>query len=217
MEKIGILIVDDHAVVRDGLAAMLARQGDFSVVGEAENGLEAVEKAATLQPDVVLMDLRMPELDGVESMRRIQASQPDVRFLVLTTYDTDEYIFDAIEAGAKGYLLKDASRNELFEAIRVVNRGESLIQPGMVSRVLDRFAQLSRQASQTGGPQALSEREVEVLRLMAKGAANKEIAAGLFISESTVKTHVTNIFQKLEVNHRTEAVTKAMSKGIITL
>jgi DNA-binding NarL/FixJ family response regulator len=217
MEKIGILIVDDHAVVRDGLAAMLARQGDFSVVGEAENGLEAVEKAATLQPDVVLMDLRMPELDGVESMRRIQASQPDVRFLVLTTYDTDEYIFDAIEAGAKGYLLKDASRNELFEAIRVVNRGESLIQPGMVSRVLDRFAQLSRQASQTGGPQALSEREVEVLRLMAKGAANKEITAGLFISESTVKTHVTNIFQKLEVNHRTEAVTKAMSKGIITL
>ena len=217
MEKIGILIVDDHAVVRDGLAAMLARQGDFSVVGEAQNGLEAVEKAAALQPDVVLMDLRMPELDGVESMRRIRASQPDVRFLVLTTYDTDEYIFDAIEAGAKGYLLKDASRDELFEAIRVVNRGESLIQPGMVSRVLDRFAQLSRQASQTGGPQALSEREVEVLRLMAKGAANKEIAAGLFISESTVKTHVTNIFQKLEVNHRTEAVTKAMSKGIITL
>jgi two-component system NarL family response regulator len=217
MEKIGILIVDDHAVVRDGLAAMLARQGDFSVVGEAQNGLEAVEKAAALQPDVVLMDLRMPELDGVESMRRIRASQPDVRFLVLTTYDTDEYIFDAIEAGAKGYLLKDASRDELFEAIRVVNRGESLIQPGMVSRVLDRFAQLSRQASQSGGPQALSEREVEVLRLMAKGAANKEIAAGLFISESTVKTHVTNIFQKLEVNHRTEAVTKAMSKGIITL
>ena len=152
MEKIGILIVDDHAVVRDGLAAMLARQGDFSVVGEAQNGLEAVEKAAALQPDVVLMDLRMPELDGVESMRRIRASQPDVRFLVLTTYDTDEYIFDAIEAGAKGYLLKDASRDELFEAIRVVNRGESLIQPGMVSRVLDRFAQLSRQAAQTGGP-----------------------------------------------------------------
>ncbi|MAF38806.1 MAG: DNA-binding response regulator [Chloroflexi bacterium] len=217
MEKIGILIVDDHAVVRDGLVAMLARQGDFAVVGEAKNGLEAVEKAVALRPDVVLMDLRMPELDGVEAMRRIRADEPDVRFIVLTTYDTDEYIFDAIEAGAKGYLLKDASREELFDAIRVVHRGESLIQPQVVSRVLDRFAQLSRQAAQGGGPQALSEREVEVLRLMAKGAANKEIAAGLFISESTVKTHVTNIFQKLEVNHRTEAVTKAMAKGIITL
>ena len=140
-----------------------------------------------------------------------------MKFLVLTTYDTDEYIFDAIEAGAKGYLLKDASRDELFQAVRGVYRGDSQVEPGVASKVLDRLAQLSRQTGRGSDPQSLSEREMEVLRMMASGAANKQIAAGLSISESTVKTHVTNIFQKLEVNHRTEAVTKAMSRGIIKL
>ncbi len=214
METIKILIVDDHTVVRDGLAVMLGRREDFAVVGEAKNGLEAVERARELQPDVILMDLRMPELDGVEAMRRIRAEDSVVKFIVLTTFDTDEYIFDAIEAGAKGYLLKDASREDLFEAVRAVHRGESLIQPGVAARVLDRFAQLSRQ---TVAPDALSEREAGVLRLMAQGTANKEIAASLSISESTVKTHVANIFQKLEVTNRTEAVTKAMARGIIKL
>ena len=212
METINILIVDDHTVVRDGLAVMLGRREEFAVVGEAKNGLEAVDRARELQPDVILMDLRMPELDGVEAMRRIRAQDSVIKFLVLTTFDTDEYIFDAIEAGAKGYLLKDASREELFEAVRAVHRGESLIQPGVAARVLDRFAQLSHQGA---APDALSEREAGVLRLMAQGAANKEIAASLSISESTVKTHVTNIFQKLEVTNRTEAVTKAMARGII--
>ena len=217
MDSIKILIVDDHAVVRDGLAVMLGRQQDFAVVGEAQNGRQAVERTRELGPDVILMDLRMPEMDGVEAMRQIKAEDPEIKFIVLTTYDTDEYIFDAIEAGAKGYLLKDASREDLFKAVRSVHQGESLIQPGVVSRLLDRFAQLSRRGSQADQPQPLSERELEVLRLMAQGAANKQIAAGLSISESTVKTHVTNIFQKLEVGHRTEAVTKAMSKGIIKL
>lgn len=214
MEAIKVLIVDDHTVVRDGLTAVLGRQGDFTVVGEATNGLEAVERARELKPDVILMDLRMPELDGVEAMRRIRAEDPNARFIILTTYDSDEYIFEAIEAGAKGYLLKDASREELFEAVRAVHRGESLIQPGVAARVLDRFAELSRQASDI---EVVSEREVEVLRLMARGAANKEIAASLSISESTVKTHVANIFQKLEVNDRTEAVTQALQRGIIKL
>ena len=217
MDSIKILIADDHEVVRDGLSVMLRRQEDFAVMGEAHNGLEAVEKARELEPDVILMDLRMPELDGVEAMRRIREQDADVKFIVLTTYDTDEYIFDAIEAGAKGYLLKDTSREDLFKAVRGVHQGESLIQPGVVSRVLDRLAQLSRRPGQGGEPLALSEREVEVLRLMAQGSAKKQIAADLSISESTVKTHVTNIFQKLEVSHRTEAVTKAMSKGIIKL
>lgn len=214
METIKLLIVDDHEVVRDGLTTMLGRQEDFSVVGEARNGVEAVERARELRPEVVLMDLRMPELDGVEAMRRIRAENPDVKFIVLTTYDSDEYIFDAIEAGAKGYLLKDASREELFKAVRAVHSGESLIQPGVATRVLDRFAQLSRQASET---EVLSQREVEVLQLMAKGAPNKEIGAVLSISESTVKTHVANIFQKLAVNDRTGAVTQALRQGIIKI
>ncbi len=214
MEAINVLIVDDHTVVRDGLATMFEREREFTVVGQAKNGLEAVEMARALRPDIILMDLRMPEMDGVEAMRRIGAETPAIRFIVLTTYDSDEYIFDAIEAGAKGYLLKDASREDLFEAVRAVHRGESLIQPGVAARVLDRFSELSRRAGETA---VLSEREVEVLKLMAGGGANKEIAASLSISESTVKTHVANIFQKLDVNDRTEAVTEALQRGIIKL
>jgi len=217
MAEIRILIVDDHEMVRDGLSVMMEREEDFTVVGEAQNGKEAVEMVSELRPDVVLMDLRMPEMDGVEAMRQIRAKQDDVKFLVLTTYDTDEYIFDAIQAGAKGYLLKDASREELFRAVRTVNRGDSLIEPAVVSRVLDRLTELSRRAAQGPDHLALSEREVEVLQLMARGSANKQIAGDLSITESTVKTHVANIFQKLEVSHRTEAVTKAMSQGIIKL
>jgi len=211
---IRVLIADDHMVVRDGLAAVLARRPDITVVGEASNGVEAVEKAAQLRPDVILMDLRMPEMDGAEAMRRIREQNQDVRFLVLTTFDNDEYIFEAIQAGAKGYLLKDASREDLFRAVVAVYRGESLIQPAVASRVLDRFVELSRR---TAPAETLSDREVEVLRLMARGAANKEIAGELYISESTVKTHIANIFQKLDVNDRTEAVTKALQKGIIRL
>ena len=217
METIRIMIVDDHTVVRDGLSAMLGRQEDFTVVGEAENGLEAIEKTKDLNPDVILMDLRMPELTGVEAMRRIREDDPDAKFIVLTTFDSDEYIFDAIEAGAKGYLLKDASRDDLFKAVRAVHRGESLIEPGVAAKILDRLAQLSRRSAEPSSIDGLSERELEVLQLMAKGSANKEIAASLSISESTVKTHVANIFQKLEVNHHTEAVTQALQKGIIKL
>ena len=217
MGTIKVLIADDHTVVRDGLTVMLGREKDFTVVGEAKNGLEAVEKARDLHPDVVLMDLRMPELDGVEAMIRIRAEDPEVKFIVLTTYDSDEYIFHAIEAGAKGYLLKDGSREELFQAVRAVHRGESLIQPGVAAKVLDRFAQLSLQATQTTGTGTLSEREVEVLQLMAKGSPNKEIASTLTISEGTVKTHVANIFHKLEVRDRAEAVAQAMQRGIIKL
>ncbi|MCI0440143.1 MAG: response regulator transcription factor [Chloroflexi bacterium] len=214
---IRIFIVDDHTVVRDGLSTMLARQQDFAVIGEARNGVEAVERIREAKPDVTLMDLRMPEMDGVEAMRRIKQENPDARFIVLTTFDTDEYIFDAIEAGAKGYLLKDASRDQLFQAVRAVHRGESLIEPGVAARVLDRLAQLSRQRAEPDPGHALSGREIEVLQLMAKGAANKEIASILSVSESTVKTHVANIFQKLDVNHRTEAVTQALQRGIIKL
>jgi DNA-binding NarL/FixJ family response regulator len=214
VEAIKILIADDHPVVREGLISMLSREGDFKVVGEAKDGLEAVNKAKELSPDVVLMDLRMPEMDGVEAMRQIRPTMPGVKFIILTTYSDDDYIFSGIEAGARAYLLKDAPREDLFKAIRTVYRGESLIQPVVASKLLDRFSQLSRR---TPSGEELSERELEVLCLMAKGAANKEISAELNIAQSTVKTHITNIFQKLGVNDRTEAVTQALKKGIIRL
>ena len=212
--KIRVMITDDHPVVREGLSAMLSREQDIEVVGEAVNGREAIEKARNLKPDVVLMDLRMPEVDGVEAMRQIRVDNPDIKFIVLTTYDNDEYIFRGIEAGARAYLLKDSPREEMFRAIRVVSEGGSLIEPAVAGKVLDRFAELSRQVQV---PATLSEREVEVLRLIAKGISNKIIATSLSISESTVKTHVQSIFNKLEVNDRTEAVTEAIKKGIITL
>ena len=201
-ESIRILVADDHPVLREGLVAVLSTQADFDVVGEAGSGAESVSKVADLSPDVVLLDLEMPEMDGVEAMRRISAVQPEIRFIVLTTYDTDEYIFDAIEAGAKAYLLKDASREELFATVRAVNRGESLIHPSVAAKVLDRLSKLSREAVPAS---PVSEREFQVLQLMAKGSPNKEIATNLSISESTVKTHVANIFHALDVDNRTEA------------
>ena len=211
--KIKILIVDDHLVVREGLSAMLSRKPNIEVVGEAENGAQAINKADELSPDIVLMDLRMPEVDGVEAMRRIKQQHPEINFIVLTTYDNDEYIFKGIEAGARAYLLKDSPREELFKAIDAVYRGESLIEPAVATRVLDKLIELSHQGPAT----ELSKREIEVLELIAKGTGNKLIADKLNISESTVKTHIQSIFQKLEVNDRTEAVTRALSKGIIRL
>jgi DNA-binding NarL/FixJ family response regulator len=211
--KIKILIVDDHVVVREGLSAMLSRESTIEVVGEAENGARAIDKADKLSPDIVLMDLRMPEVDGVEAMQRIKQQHPEINFIVLTTYDNDEYIFKGIEAGARAYILKDSPREELFRAIDAVYKGESLIEPAIAGRVLDKLVELSHQGSATD----LSRREIEVLELIARGTGNKLIADKLNISESTVKTHIQSIFQKLEVNDRTEAVTKAFSKGIIRL
>jgi DNA-binding NarL/FixJ family response regulator len=212
--KVRVLIADDHPVVREGLVTMLSRENDIEVVGEAQNGKVAIDKARELRPDIVLMDLRMPEVDGIEAMRRIKADNPQVKFIVLTTYDNDEYIFKGIEAGARAYLLKDAPRSELFKAIRAVYKGESLIEPAIAGKVLDRFAELSRQ---TQSPEALSERELEVLTLIARGTSNKLIATSLNIGESTVKTHIQSIFHKLNVSGRTEAVTEAIKKGIVRL
>jgi len=215
VEQIRILIVDDHEVVRDGIVGNLIRQQDFAIVGQASNGLEAVQKAAELSPDIILMDLRMPELDGVEAMIRIKQDNPEVKFIVFTTYSDDDYLFAAIKAGAKGYLLKDAPREELFKAIRAVSHGESLIQPVFTTKVLDKLAsELSRKST---GADVLSDREIEVLDLMAKGVSNKDIADQLSITQSTVKTHVTSIFQKMNVTTRTEAVTTALKRGIIQL
>lgn len=212
---IRILIVDDHTMVRDGISTMLQRQPDFEVVGEASNGKEGLEQAERLRPDLILMDLRMPEMDGVEAMRQIRLILPGVDFLVLTTFDTDEYIFDAVEVGAKGFLLKDTSRDELFNAVRAVSKGNSYFQPDIGSRLADQFAALRKGGGHVAD--TLSEREREVLSLIAKGKANKEVATELSLSESTVKTHVSNIFSKLGVNDRTGAVTTAIQKGIIRI
>ena len=213
-DSIRILIADDHPIMRQGLATVLDQEEDLKVVGQASNGVEAVSEASRLHPDVILMDLQMPVMDGVEAIQQIKQEDPDVGIIILTTYDTDENIFRGVEAGARAYLLKDTPPQEVLKAIRAVHQGESLIQPSVARRLLDRFTQLSRGSATEGG---LSSREVQVLQLTAKGIVNKEIAAQLLIGESTVKTHLIHIFNKLGVKGRTEAVAEATRRGIIKL
>jgi DNA-binding NarL/FixJ family response regulator len=206
-DPIRILIAEDHAIVRDGLTSVLDFEQDMSVVGHAKNGNEAVAQYRKLKPDVVLMDLAMPEMDGVAAINAIRSEFPAARILVLTTYDGDETIFRALENGAKGYLLKDCSTPDLLGAIRKVHAGGT--------HVSDRAA--SRLAERAIAGAALSPREIEVLKLIASGKSNKEIAAQLFVSEGTVKTHVINIHHKLGVDDRTEAVVVAIKRGILRI
>jgi DNA-binding NarL/FixJ family response regulator len=212
---IRILVADDHPVVRDGLVAMLGTQPDFTVVGEAATGREVVAQAQSARPDVVLLDLEMPEMDGVEALRALRAVCPEARAIVFTAFDTDERILAAVRAGARGYLLKGAPRDELFNAIRVVSQGGSLLQPVVASRLLDRMA--ARPGEPPTAADALTGRELEVLRLLAQGKANKEIAAQLVISERTVKFHVSAILGKLGAGNRTEAVRIGVQRGLVRL
>ena len=209
MTKIHLVIADDHLVVRDGLRGMLESQPDFEVVGEASNGEEAVHLTSSLKPEVVLMDLRMPVMDGVTAIRQIKDSQPGVQVLVLTTYDSDADILPAIEAGATGYLLKDISREELYSAVRATARGESVLAPGVAARLIGRM--------RAPAEEKLSSRELEVLQLVAEGDSNSEIASRLHISQATVKSHLVHIFGKLGVSDRTAAVTAALQRGIMRL
>lgn len=206
---IRILLVDDHPVVRAGLSGLLSSQADFEVVGEASNGLEALDLLEKLKLDVVLMDLRMPQMDGVSAIRQIRAKFPKVQVLVLTTYDTDSEIVRAVEAGATGYLLKDVPREELFRAVRLCAGGEAVLSPPIAARLLGRM--------RSPAEENLSVRELEVLSLVAKGFSNKEIARKLKISEATVKTHLLHAFGKLGVDDRTAAVTVALERGILRL
>lgn len=208
-QDIRLIIVDDHPVVRTGLQGMLAGQSDFELVGEASTGEEAVRLTAQLHPDVVLMDLRMPGMDGVTATRQIKARFPQTHILVLTTYDTDADILRAVEAGATGYLLKDTPREILYRAIRAAAKGESVLAPAVATRLLGQM--------RAPAEEALSVREIEVLSCVTRGASNKEIARQLYISEATVKTHLIHIFGKLGVSDRTEAVTTALRRGILRL
>ena len=215
---IRLLLVDDQALFREGLHTLLSLHEDFEVVGEAGNGLEALAAADALRPDVVLMDLRMPILDGVAATRRLLAAHPTSRVIVVTTFDDDELVFDGLRAGAVGYLLKDVSSDKLIEAIRAAARGESFLQPSIAAKVLAEFNRLERSAAPAPPPplaEPLSERELEILRLLADGDSNKEIAAALFIAEGTVKNHVTNILGKLGVRDRTQAALRARELGLI--
>jgi DNA-binding NarL/FixJ family response regulator len=204
---ITVLLVDDHPVVREGLRGMLAAEADLDVIGEAGSGDEAVVLAGVKRPDVILMDLRMPGLDGVGATRKILGERPRQRVVVLTTYETDADILRAVEAGAAGYLLKDASRTELADAIRAASRGETVLAPSVAGKLVDRV--------RNPAPQPLSAREIEVLRLVAGGATNADVGRALHISEATVKTHLLRVFTKLDVSDRTAAVTTAMSRGLL--
>jgi two-component system, NarL family, response regulator LiaR len=212
-EPIRIIVADDHPVVRDGLVAILSTQPDFAVVGEAADGVQAVEQVQALRPDVMLLDLAMPEMDGVAVLKRLREAGLRTRVIVFTAFDTDDRILDAVQAGAQGYLLKGAPRDELFNAVRVVQSGGSLLQPIVASRLLRRVSE-GRTVEEA---ETLTARELEVLRLLAQGQQNKEIAAQLVISERTVKFHVSSILGKLDAGNRTEAVRIAAQRGLINL
>ncbi len=215
---IRVLLVDDQALFREGLETLLSVHKDIQVVGQASNGQEAVEVAAKVQPDVVLMDVRMPILDGVRATGLLKNAQPQCRVIVLTTFDDDEYIFDALRRGAVGYLLKDVASAQLVEAIRAAARGESILEPSVAAKVIAEFTRVSRMVPSTQMEQLvepLSERELEILALIARGASNKEIASQLYIAEGTVKNHVTHILDKLGVRDRTQAALKARELGLL--
>lgn len=219
MERIKVLIADDHRVVREGLVAILKTKENIEVVGEAQDGQEAVEKARTLEPDVVLMDVSMPRMGGVEATRLIKREFPHIGIVALTMYEEQQYIFDLVRAGATGYLLKDTESAQIVEAIRAISRGESLIHPSVASKILAEFSLLAQKKGKKPSwvEHDLTEREITVLRLVADGKTNKEIANSLGLSEKTVKNHVRNIFHKLQVYDRTQAAILGIRKGIIDL
>ena len=217
MDKIKILLAEDHIVVREGTKKLLESQEDFQIVGEANNGEEAVEITKKLHPDVVIMDISMPKLSGIEATKQIKALYPGTAILVLTGYDNDEYVFALIEAGAAGYLLKEASGDELIDAIRLVMAGEPVLHPRIIRKILDRLRTPVEDNSDTISAELLTAREMEVLGLASRGMSNAEIADALYLSVRTVQAHLRSIFNKLGVGSRSEAIVYALKKGWLSL
>ncbi|MEV4436176.1 response regulator transcription factor [Streptomyces sp. NPDC049555] len=219
MNTIKVLIVDDQMMVREGFSVLLGAQPDIDVVGEAVDGRQAVEKVAELRPDVVLMDIRMPGMNGLEATREIIAADSGAKVLVLTTFDLDEYVYQALRAGASGFLLKDASARQLADGVRIVADGEALLAPAVTKRLIQEFSRLGAPTAAQAAPERvgdLTERETEVLVLVAKGRSNAEIAEHLVVAESTVKTHVSRILVKLGLRDRTQAAVFAYEAGLVT-
>jgi DNA-binding NarL/FixJ family response regulator len=210
---IRVLVADDQSMVRAGFRMLLGGEEDIEVVAEASNGLEAVEKAARFRPTVILMDIRMPELDGLEAARRILAADDTARVLILTTFDLDEYVYEALRLGASGFVLKDEPPEQLLSAIRIVAGGEALLSPAITTRVIERFTRIP-QPTPPKELEELTERELEVFRLIARGLSNAEIGRELYISDTTVKTHITHILQKLKLRDRVQAVVLAYQSGV---
>lgn len=217
MDKIRILIADDHAVVREGTRQFLEREDDLEVVGEAADGEEAVRLVGKLSPDVAIMDISMPNIDGIEATRQIKAKYPKVAVLILSAYDDDQFVFSLLEAGAAGYLLKSVRGNELVNAIREVSAGESVLHPTIARKVLNRFTHITDETQKQKSQDVLTEREIEVLQYAAQGSSNQEIADSLYLSLRTVQSHLNHIFNKLQVSSRTEAVVHALKEGWVTL
>jgi len=212
---IRILIADDQALVRTGFRVIVGAEPDLEVVGEASDGREAVEAVRTLRPDVVLMDIRMPGGDGIDATRRLTHEHPTSRVLILTTFDVDEYVYEALRAGASGFLLKDAGADELLHAIRVIAAGDALLSPSITRRLIADFAKRPARSERPAALADLTARELEVLRLLARGLSNSEIATELVVGDATVKTHVARIFAKLDVHDRAQAVVLAYESGLV--
>lgn len=217
MEKIKVLIVDDHPLVREGLIKILSTDERIEVAGSAENGEQAVELALKIKPDIILMDINLPVLNGIEATRIIKSRMPETGIIALTIHDQEEYLFELIKAGISGYLLKDASPDLLVKTVLGVSKGESFIPPSLTAKMLAEFNRLTSISNRHANPQGLTKREVDVLRLLALGYSNRVIAEKLFISEKTVKNHLTSIFQKLGVEDRTQAAIHAVKNKIVEL
>ncbi|MDP2662762.1 MAG: response regulator transcription factor [Dehalococcoidia bacterium] len=216
MNRLRILLVDDHILFREGIASLVASRPDMEIVGQAVDGLEAFQKAKDLRPDLILMDIRMPNCDGLEATRRIKRDWPEARIVILTVSEEDDDLFEAIKAGAQGYLLKNLRPAALFELIQGVSRGEAPISPSLASKILKEFLQVTQKASPPGLTEVnLTDREKQILQYVARGSSNKEIATDLFITEGTVKNHLHNILEKLHLHNRAQAAAYALREGLI--